>query len=240
MGKRKTPEPRIVVTIDTASGVEPAIAVATALAKAYQRALHVLFIEDTDLLAVAGLPFTREFPRAGGPPRDLSNTLLERQMERLAEQYRNDLERQARAAAVPWSYARVRTSKRLAMGEASTDLLVIGQPAGASASRPPRILLLDGKYPAVLRTLEAVLQVPGYESADLMVHGEFDAQALNKILALHPQVKRLLMGGPTLKELLTAPAYRPSLVLLARDADAAELEPCLKLADCPVIAVAEG
>ena len=53
------PEQRIVVTIDTASRAEPAIAVAAAFAKAYQSALHGLFIEDTDLLAVAELPFTR-------------------------------------------------------------------------------------------------------------------------------------------------------------------------------------
>ncbi len=241
MAKKKTPEQRIVVTVDTAARAEPALALAAMLAKARQRALHGLFIEDTDLLAVARLPFAREYPRAGGAPRSFDNSALERQMARLAEQYRQALERQAEEASVPWTYTCLRTSKRLMLGsaEASADVLVIGQPAAAVSARTPRILLLDGTRPAVLGTLDTVLASPGYANADLLVHGEFDAEALNAVLADHPGVTRRLMGGPSLKELLTGPAYRPSLVLLARDAEAAELEPCLRLADCPVIAAAE-
>lgn len=242
MATKKTAEPRIVVTVDSAARAEPALALAAMLAKTQQRALHGLFIEDADLLAVARLPFAREFPRAGGAPRSFDNSTLERQMARLAEQYRQALERQAEAASVPWSYTCLRTSKRLVLGsaEASTDLLVIGQPSVAGSTRTPRILLLDGTRPAVLRTLDTVLASASYANADLLVHGEFDAQALNRVLAEHPGVTRRLMGGPSLKELLTGSAYRPSLVLLARDADAAELEPCLRLADCPVIAAAES
>ena len=119
-------------------------------------------------------------------------------MARLAEQYRRDLERQAQAAAVPWSYESIRSSKRLVMGETDTsaDLLVIGQPAATAAARKPRILLLDGKHSGVLRALSTVLRTPGYEDADLMVFGEFDARALNEILSEHPQVTRRLMGRP--------------------------------------------
>ena len=237
MSKTKTPEPRIVVTMDTAARAEPAIAVATALARAYRRALHGLFIEDTDLLAVAGLPFAREIPRAGGEPRSLSNIALERQMARLAEQYRDAVERHAEAAAIPWTYASIRASKRRVMGEDATrtDLLVIGQPASSAKPRDPRILLLDGNRPPVLRALESVLQAPEHDAADLLVSGEFDAESLNQVLAGHPQVTRRLMGGPGLAELLITPGLRPSLVLLSRDADSAELEACLRLADCPVI-----
>lgn len=240
MTMKKTTEQRIVVTVDTAARAEPALALAALLAKAQRRALHGLFIEDTDLLAVARLPFTREFPRAGGPSRHFDDSTLERQMARLAEQYRADLERKAREAAVPWSYASLRTSKRLALGAADTraELLVIGQPAPLASPGPPRVLLLNGDRATVLATLDTVLSAAGYEGADLLVHGAFDAEALNRVLAEHPGVTRRLIGGPSLQELLTGPAYRPSLVLLARDAEAAELEPCLRLADCPVIAAA--
>jgi nucleotide-binding universal stress UspA family protein len=235
MAKTKTPEQRIVVTIDITAQAAPAIALAAALARARKRALHGLFIEDTDLLNVARLPFTLEFSRFGGPPRDLSDTELERSMARLAARYRKDLEQQALALALPWSYASVRSSKRLVIGheEASAELLVIGQPARAAAVRTPRVLLLDGNRPGVLQALAAVLDAPGYESAELMVHGEFDSQMLNTLLASHPQVTRRLMGAPSLDELLTSPRYQPSLVLLAQDAD--EIDPCLQLADCPVI-----
>ncbi len=240
MTKKKLIEQRIVVTVDTSARAEPALALAAMLAKAQRRALHGLFIEDTDLLSVAGLPFTREYPRAGGPSHNFDNRTLERQMARLSEQYRGDLERMAKAAAVPWSYASVRTNKRLVMGaaEASAGLLVIGQPA-PTATRPDRILLLNGNRAGVLRTLASVLAAPGHGSGDLMVYGDFDPEALNAVLAQHPQVTRRLMGGPSLKELLTGSHYRPSLVLLSREADAAELEPCLRLADCPVIVVSE-
>lgn len=238
MAKKRATEGRIVVTIDTAGQAAPAIRLAAALAKAQRRALHGLFIEDTDLLTVAKLPFTREYPRSGGVPRELSDREVERGMARLAERFRSELERQATEAALNWSYGAIRTSKRQLthIKDSEAELLVIGQPGTARDSR--RILLLDGNRPGVIGALDAVLAAPFYRDAELLVRGDFDSAALNDVLAAHPAVTRRLMGAPALEEILTNPGYKPSLVMLARDAEPAELQPCLRLADCPVVIAA--
>ena len=137
MAKKKTPERRIIVTVDISAQPAPAIALATALAKARKRALHGLFIEDTDLLNVARLPFSREFPRFGGPPREFSDLELERNMARLAERYRSELARLAAEHALPWTYASERTSKRqiTRIESGDTDILIISQPMRAGAAK---------------------------------------------------------------------------------------------------------
>lgn len=240
MAKKKAPEQSIVVTIDLAAQPGAAIALAAALAKARNRRLHGLFIEDTDLLNVARLPFTREFPRLGGPSRVLSDLELERDMTRMAERCRRELERLAGEHALQWSYASERTSKRrltrIASGD--TDILVIAQPTRQGANQPHRILLLDADKPGVLTALDAILEAMRYDQVEILVRGEFDAVALKSILDSYPGTTRRLMGGPSLGELLTDSHYRPSLVLLARDAGPGELESCLRLAECPVVLAA--
>jgi hypothetical protein len=237
MVKKKTPERRIIVTIDISAQPNPAIALAAALAKARKRELHGLFIEDTELLNVARLPFTREFPRFGGQSRELSDMDLERNMARMAERYRAELARQATEHALSWSYSSERTSKRqltrIASGD--TDLLIISQPNRENGARMPRILLLDADRASVLQALDTVLEAAAYDEVEILVHGEFAAATLNDVLNSYPGTTRRLMGAPSLEELLTNPRYRPSLVLLARNAEAAELDSCLRLADCPVV-----
>lgn len=240
MAKKKTPERRIVVTVDIASQPSHAFALAAALAKLRKGALHGLFIEDTDLLNVARLPFAREFPRIGGPPRELDGLDLQRSMTRLAERYRAELAARAEENALPWTYSSERTSKRqitrIASGD--TDILIIAQPTRAGSAPLPRILLLDADKPGVLQALDAILEAMHYEAVEIMVHGNFDAVALKTVLDAHSGTTRRLMGAPSLGELLTDPHYRPGLVLLARDAAPDELEPCLRLADCPVVLAA--
>jgi hypothetical protein len=212
MAKKKMPERRIIVTIDISA--QP--------------------------LNTARLPFTREIPRSGGQPRNLSDLELERNMARLAERYRDEVAQQAAEHALSWSYSSERTSKRQVTRIASgdTDLLIIAQPTRASPPPTPRVLLLDADRPGVLQALDAVLETAAYEDVEILVHGEFDAAALNEVLNAYPGTTRRLMGAPSLDELLTNPSYRPSLVLMARDAAPAELDPCLRLAACPVVLAA--
>ena len=238
--RKKTTEPRIVVTVDSGTPAAPAIDLAAALAKTRKLALRGLFIEDEDLLKVARLPFSREVLANGRQIRSLSGGELERGMARLAGEFRNALESAARQQSLHWSFSSLRCSRRLVTRREETlaELLVIGRPSAAAAHRPPRILLLNGDRPAVIEALASVLEAPGYAEADLLVHGPFNAEALNGALAGHPGVTRRLMGAPSLPELLTGARYRPGLVLLARDADPADLDACLGLADCPVVLAA--
>ncbi len=236
----KTTDDSIVVTIDSDAQAGPAIALAAALAKARKRALRGLFIEDLDLLNVARLPFTREVMRLGRETRDLRGLDLERSMARLAAEFQALLESEAREQALRCSFSRIRSSKRLLPREdaALAELLVIAPPARRRTSRSNRILLLNGDHAAVLAALATVLE--NNADAELLVHGEFDAATLNDILARHPRVTRRLMGGPALEELLVNPRYRPSLVLMSRQADPSEMETCLRLSDCPLVLAASG
>lgn len=240
MAKKRTPERRIVVTLDISSQPGRAFALAAALAKLRKGALHGLFIEDTDLLNVARLPFAREYPRFGGPPRNLDGMDLQRSMARLAERYRDELAARAEENALPWTYSSERTSKRQVtrIESGDTDILIISQPTRSGSVPSPRILLLDADKPAVLQALDAVLEAMNYDAVEVMVRGNFDAVELKQVLDAHSGTTRRLMGAPSLDELLTDPHYRPGLVLLARDAPSEELDPCLRLADCPVVLAA--
>ena len=136
----------IVVTIDTSACAPPAIALAAALARARQQALHGLFLEDEDLLRVARLPFSQEFHRVGGRARAMSSPQLERAMARLAGEFRAALERQASQFAVSWSYSTMRGNRtHFAASPAAhnAELLVIAAPVEQTANRPEHILVLD-------------------------------------------------------------------------------------------------
>ena len=69
---------RIVMALDTASSVLPAIEAAAGLALGLHAELAGLFIEDERLLRFAGLPFAREFGFASARARPLAPAAVER------------------------------------------------------------------------------------------------------------------------------------------------------------------
>lgn len=120
---------RIVMALDTASSVLPAIEAAAGLALGLNAELAGLFIEDERLLRFAGLPFAREFGFASARPRALAPAAVEQALRAQAEQLRRLLAATAERLSLAWTLEVVRGEvprSVLARAEAS-DLLVLGR-----------------------------------------------------------------------------------------------------------------
>lgn len=120
---------RIVMALDSASSVLPAIEAAAGLALGLNAQLAGLFIEDERLLRIAGLPFAREFGFASARARDLAPAAVEHALRAQAEQLRRLLAQTAERLSFAWTLEVVRgevSRSLLARAEAS-DLLVLGR-----------------------------------------------------------------------------------------------------------------
>jgi hypothetical protein len=163
---------RIVVSCDTSPLGTAALDAAVALARRLDAEVAGLFVEDINLLRLAGLPFAREYALASAASRRVESGELERTLRLRADALRGALSRAAQALSVPWSFQVVRgallDSVLAALRE--PDLAVFGWSgqfavppgaraavpvyAGAAAPRQPIVTLFD-TTPAAQRALAA-------------------------------------------------------------------------------------
>jgi hypothetical protein len=120
---------RIVMALDTASSVLPAIEAAAALALGLHAELAGLFIEDERLLRFAGLPFAREFGFASARARPLAPAAVERALRAQAEQLRRLLAATAERLSLAWTLEVVRgeVPRSVLAWAGASDLLVLGR-----------------------------------------------------------------------------------------------------------------
>ncbi|MGE0258627.1 MAG: hypothetical protein AB7T18_07720 [Alphaproteobacteria bacterium] len=120
------PIERLVVTLDAASESRTAIDTAVRLAARTGAALHALFVEDEDLLSLAGLPFARQVTIGGGAERLTSETVA-LQLRAAAERTRRELIGAARHHQVAWTFEIVRgADERRVAGASERDLMIAG------------------------------------------------------------------------------------------------------------------
>lgn len=120
---------RIVMALDTASSVLPAIEAAAGLALGLHAELAGLFVEDERLLRFAGLPFAREFGYASARARSLAPASVEQALRVQAEQLRRQLAATAERLSLAWTLEVVRGDMpRSVLAHAGgSDLLVLGR-----------------------------------------------------------------------------------------------------------------
>jgi len=120
---------RIVIALDTASSVLPAIEAAAGLALGLHAELAGLFIEDERLLRFAGLPFAREFGFASARARPLAPADIEQALRVQAGQLRRLLAATAERLSLAWTLEVVRGEVRRSVlsRTGASDLLVLGR-----------------------------------------------------------------------------------------------------------------
>ena len=120
---------RIVMALDTASSVLPAIEAAAGLALGLNAELAGLFIEDERLLRFAGLPFAREFGFASARARPLPLAAVEHALRAQAEQLRRLLAATAERLSLAWTLEVVRgeVPRSVLARAGASDLLVLGR-----------------------------------------------------------------------------------------------------------------
>lgn len=128
MGAREASLRRILVALDGSPPSLEALAVAVRLAAVLEAELHGLFIEDTDVLSFAELPFAALTGVWSDPSRQLRDGDLQRGLRLQAQRAREAMLQAAGGAGLRWSFAVLRGNvpRVLLEAAAEADLLSLG------------------------------------------------------------------------------------------------------------------
>jgi nucleotide-binding universal stress UspA family protein len=152
---------RILVALDASNNGNATLEAAIRLAALLRAEVEGVFVEDIDLLNLAGLEWTRQINVSTGRAEPLDISAMEAAIRAQAAALRRALEMAAVRSRVPWSFRilRGRVAQELLTAANTADLLVIdalqhalgpaartGATAQAAAERAPRsVLLLHGE-----------------------------------------------------------------------------------------------
>jgi len=125
---------RVLVVIGTSPHGSAALETASRLAGELRAELQGLFVEDVNLIRLAGLPFAREIDSSSGTFRDLNLAAMEQSLRQTAESVRRAIAETADRLSLHWSFRISRGTLKQALRSEDTeaDLLVIGR-----ENRPP-------------------------------------------------------------------------------------------------------
>jgi nucleotide-binding universal stress UspA family protein len=128
---------RILVALDTSPHSLAALEAASELADALKAELVGIFVEDVNLLHLAGLPFAREVGYPSGVDRPLDSPIMERGLRIQAERARQTLASVAARRHIQWSFRVVRgqVATELLIAAQEADLLAMGKSSWASTRR---------------------------------------------------------------------------------------------------------
>ncbi|MCP5199165.1 MAG: hypothetical protein H6977_04070 [Gammaproteobacteria bacterium] len=135
--------------------------------------LHVLFIEDSELLKAVALPFTVEFCAVTSVRRPIDAAALEGWFRREAATAQRELSRLAETCGLKWRFEVVRETPRAALGRVLAQLdeaLLLPPPAGDGKPASAPIVALVDASPAGERALEIARVAAAAEQAPLEPH----------------------------------------------------------------------
>jgi nucleotide-binding universal stress UspA family protein len=148
---------RILVALDASPHSQAALEAASDLADALKAELVGIFVEDVNLLHLAGLPFAREVGYPSGTERPLDSPSMERELRIQAEQARQTLAGVAVRRQIQWSFRVVRgqVATELLIAAQEADLLALGRASWASTRRvrlgaTARVVVAQAPRPVLL------------------------------------------------------------------------------------------
>lgn len=224
----------------------PALEAATELAALLRATLHGVFVENTELLRLAQLPFAREISLLFNTAERLQSARLEREFRAQAEQVRRRLAQQALLRSIEWSF-RVERGEGVATiaGSGAPDVAVFGRshPQRRHSAGGTVVAAYDGS-PGSEHALELATAMTR-DGVGLLVLLPAGAPQLRSHLAAH------LTGRAAHAQLLPIAEFSPRLLseagrrydcrLLVLSADTAltppQLQQLLDLSHCPVTLV---
>lgn len=136
---------RVVLRMRGGSASPLAMQTAVRVAHAFQGELHGLFVEDEELLALAGLPFAREISFTGRRSRQLSLDVVRAEMRAAIAAMEREFERLTRAARVPMRFDVFRGAAEDELHRALKEagILAIGEPLALTGSHLVREMLAE-------------------------------------------------------------------------------------------------
>ena len=127
---------RILVALDASTHSLAALEEAADLASAMQAELLGLFVEDINLVRIAGLPFARQVSYPSGAEERISSERIDRELKAQAELARKALAAAAGRRHARWSFRSVRgqVTGEILSAASQTDLVLLGK-SGWSPAR---------------------------------------------------------------------------------------------------------
>ena len=148
---------RILVGLDASQHSLAALEAASELASSLKAELVGIFVEDVNLLRLAGLPFAREVEYPSGAARTLDSPIMERELRMQAAQVRQTLAGVASRRQIQWSFRVVRgqVASELLAAAQEADLLALGRASWAATRRvrlgaTARIVVSQASRPVLL------------------------------------------------------------------------------------------
>jgi nucleotide-binding universal stress UspA family protein len=128
---------RILVALDASTHSLAALDAAVVLAARLDAELIGLFVEDINLLRLAGLPFAREVGYPAATERPIDHATMERQLRVLAKEAGRAMAEAAARRRVLWSFRRVRghVAAEVLAAAQGVDLLALGTSSRAISRR---------------------------------------------------------------------------------------------------------
>lgn len=257
----------VVVTLDVSERGRPALETAVRLAAITGAHLEGVFVEDINLIRLAGLPFLRELRPSSLAEEAISAQRLQRELRSLARQARRMLEQVAGEMGVPCSFqvwrgqavaetlAEVFTADILSLAQVSSRVAQRGR----SISRPrtrrhpqavTTISILFSESKAAVRALTTACILASDLEAEIAVLIPYDRKATRKklrqkakaALASYEQSARFIQLSETgLQPLVEAIVLGGPNILIAESGNfllqEAGLDQCLDKLACPILLV---
>lgn len=170
---------RILMAVDATHRGRLALSLALELTAGSRVELQGLFVEDLNLLRLAGLPMAWEITVSSAARRRLELERLERALREQAEQVQKDLAQHAGRAGVNWSFRVVRghLSQELTTLVKEFDLCIVGRESPLAVQRLSRLKSLPGRTvvalltntPAAMRSLQVAARLARSQGRRLLV-----------------------------------------------------------------------
>jgi nucleotide-binding universal stress UspA family protein len=197
-----TPLRRLLIAFDASAPSLAALEAAAALSVSLEAPLLGLFVEDLNLLRLAGLPFARVFSANRLWRRSLTVSEMERVLRAQAALAEEIMRRQLAGHPLPWSFRRVRgeLAAELLAAAREVDLVVLGCRRGVGGG-----LRLGPTARTLLTRLSQPLLITGEQRLPrhrpVWVYFEGSAASLRALALAAGLVPRLggplLLAGPT-------------------------------------------
>ena len=187
-GEQKAKIRRIMLALDAMHCEAALIEAAVLIASKLEAELDALFVEDSDVYAVADLPITHEISLGSARERTITGPHVEQALRCLSREAQQRFSAVTRRSRVKGEFQVTRARRGEALSDASARVeLLLMQPRERTIvrvriqeTRPPRVFVLCGATAASRRALElaARLAHQDHHVLEVIAGGEVDAAQL--------------------------------------------------------------